>query len=436
MSRNGSGRRRRTEPASRSAWPRQVDTPLDGTAPCLLWGYGAYESCEWPPSTWQLVSLLDAGRLCPGPRPRWRRVRPALVGRWPPASKHNTFTDFVAAADALADRVVGRVSDRVAWALGRRPAARRGDGTGSAPVGRRRGRGALRRLRQLDAGPSVPLTVIEWDEWGDPRRPEDFRWMLAYSPYDNPPSGYRPPLLRDRQRQRPARPGPRAGEVGRRLRATAGPEATAPLLFRVRARRRCACSDRPVATVTCATKRRSSRSSWRWSVQTRCRDRADAPLLAGQRTHRPRMGPHLLALLAGGIGLTSLARVADLPASVDVLASFVCLFGCGGRGQCAPDLPAAGRAMRSGSSLHRPGCWTFLVLSIVIFSVGTAIYPHGVRVLNVVTPQAVWPVCTLSGRSRAPGGRCRCWLLKDVALVGVLVSKAMVTPSDWPLFGS
>ncbi len=46
----------------------------------------------------------------------------------------------------------------------------------------------------LDA--SVPLTAGEWDEWGDPRRPEDFAWMLAYSPYDNlPAAGTRPDLL-------------------------------------------------------------------------------------------------------------------------------------------------------------------------------------------------------------------------------------------------
>jgi len=42
---------------------------------------------------------------------------------------------------------------------------------------------------------TVPLTVNEWDEWGDPRRPEDFAWMLAYSPFDNPPAGPRPDLL-------------------------------------------------------------------------------------------------------------------------------------------------------------------------------------------------------------------------------------------------
>ncbi|UMG95001.1 prolyl oligopeptidase family serine peptidase [Nocardioides sp. TF02-7] len=43
---------------------------------------------------------------------------------------------------------------------------------------------------------TVPLTVNEWEEWGDPHRPEDHAWMLAYSPYDNlPPVGVRPDLL-------------------------------------------------------------------------------------------------------------------------------------------------------------------------------------------------------------------------------------------------
>ena len=43
---------------------------------------------------------------------------------------------------------------------------------------------------------SIPLTITEWDEWGDPRRRADFDWMLGYSPYDNPPAaGGRPDLL-------------------------------------------------------------------------------------------------------------------------------------------------------------------------------------------------------------------------------------------------
>jgi oligopeptidase B len=43
---------------------------------------------------------------------------------------------------------------------------------------------------------SLPLTVNEWDEWGDPRVRAQFDAMLAYSPYDNPPpAGSRPDLL-------------------------------------------------------------------------------------------------------------------------------------------------------------------------------------------------------------------------------------------------
>ena len=44
--------------------------------------------------------------------------------------------------------------------------------------------------------PTIPLTVNEWDEWGDPSRPDDYAWMARYSPYDNlPPAGGRPDLL-------------------------------------------------------------------------------------------------------------------------------------------------------------------------------------------------------------------------------------------------
>ena len=43
--------------------------------------------------------------------------------------------------------------------------------------------------------PSLPLTVIEREEWGDPRRREDYEAMLAYSPYDNVQAQGYPHLL-------------------------------------------------------------------------------------------------------------------------------------------------------------------------------------------------------------------------------------------------
>ena len=43
--------------------------------------------------------------------------------------------------------------------------------------------------------PGIPLTINEWDEWGDPRDAGDFACLRSYSPYDNPPAGPRPDLL-------------------------------------------------------------------------------------------------------------------------------------------------------------------------------------------------------------------------------------------------
>jgi oligopeptidase B len=44
--------------------------------------------------------------------------------------------------------------------------------------------------------PDLPLTVGEWEEWGNPAIAEQFGWMSAYSPYDNvPPAGRRPFIL-------------------------------------------------------------------------------------------------------------------------------------------------------------------------------------------------------------------------------------------------
>jgi oligopeptidase B len=42
---------------------------------------------------------------------------------------------------------------------------------------------------------TLPLTVIEWEEWGDPRRDEYYAYMLSYSPYDNIAARDYPPML-------------------------------------------------------------------------------------------------------------------------------------------------------------------------------------------------------------------------------------------------
>jgi len=177
---------------------RRRDTPLDGTAPALLWGYGAYESCDDPEFDPALPSLLDRGVVYVHTHIRgggeagrhwW------LDGRM--QNKQHTFDDHISIADDLAD--AGLVDpDRIAT---------RGLSAGGllqAVVFTQRPdrwRAVVAEVPFVDVvttmlDPTVPLTINEWDEWGDPRRTEDFAWMLAYSPYDNlPPAGVRPDLL-------------------------------------------------------------------------------------------------------------------------------------------------------------------------------------------------------------------------------------------------
>ena len=176
---------------------RHADTPLDGSAPCLLYGYGAYEACFDPEFDVALTALLDRGVVWAhagvrgggeGGRRWW------LDGRL--AAKQNTFSDHVAVADFLADgRVDGeRIVSRGLSAGGMLQGAVFSQAPG-------RWAGVIAEVPAVDIlttmlDPSIPLTVNEYDEWGDPRKPEQYEWLLGYSPYDNPPTaGSRPDLL-------------------------------------------------------------------------------------------------------------------------------------------------------------------------------------------------------------------------------------------------
>lgn len=177
-------------------------TPLDGSAPCLLYGYGAYESCEDPAFDISLPALLDRGVVYAIAHVRgggecgrewWRRGRLH--------AKPNTFDDFVAVADWLAGDAPGsqalvdggRIVSRGLSAGGLLQAAVYSRAPG-------RWRGVVAEVPFVDCvntmlDPGIPLTVNEWDEWGDPRDPDDFACLRAYSPYENPPPGPRPDLL-------------------------------------------------------------------------------------------------------------------------------------------------------------------------------------------------------------------------------------------------
>ena len=219
---------------------RHRDTPLDGTAPALVWGYGAYEYTFEPDWEEPLPSLLDRGVVFvhahvrgggEGGRRWW------LDGRL--RAKQHTFDDHIAVADGLA--AAGLVApDRIAT---------RGLSAGGllqgAVLAQRpdRWRAVVAEVPFVDVvttmlDDTIPLTVNEWDEWGDPRVRADFDAMLAYSPVRQPAARgrtTRPPGHRGRAR--PPGDGARAGEVGGGA-ACLGPGVVTPLPVPGRDRRR------------------------------------------------------------------------------------------------------------------------------------------------------------------------------------------------------
>jgi oligopeptidase B len=169
----------------------------DGSAPGLLYGYGAYEACSWPEFSVITPSLLDRGFVY-----AVAHVRGGGEGgrRWWTEGhldrKRSTFTDFIAAADMLAgegwvapDRIVSRGLSAGGLLQG---------AVFSMAPGR--WRAVVAEVPFVDVvtsmlDPTIPLTVTEWDEWGDPRDPAMRAYLRSYSPYDNVPAGPRPDLL-------------------------------------------------------------------------------------------------------------------------------------------------------------------------------------------------------------------------------------------------
>ncbi len=166
---------------------RHVDTPVDGTAACCLYGYGSYEISMPPWFSVARLSLLDRGVV-------WALAHPrggGELGRnWyldgKLLSKRNTFDDTLAVADRLVEIGVA-APDRLAI---------RGGSAGGLLVGAcvtmrpERFRAAVAEVPFVDvvttmSDPTLPLTVTEWEEWGDPRDEPFATYMASYSPFDN-----------------------------------------------------------------------------------------------------------------------------------------------------------------------------------------------------------------------------------------------------------
>jgi oligopeptidase B len=173
-------------------------TVRDGSSPLLLYGYGSYEASIDPSFSIPRLSLLDRG-FCYA----IAHVRGGgEMGRhWyddgKMLHKTNTFTDFVACAEHLA---------RQGWTAPSRLIARGGSAGGllmGASVNLAPGAfgGIVAQVPFVDAlttilDPSLPLTVTEWEEWGDPLHdPQVYAYMKSYTPYENVTGGTYPPIL-------------------------------------------------------------------------------------------------------------------------------------------------------------------------------------------------------------------------------------------------
>lgn len=177
---------------------RRADTPLDGTAPALLYGYGAYEICIDPSFSMFRLSLLDKGFVYAIAHVRGGgELGRSWYDNGKTLAKKNTFTDFVACARQLVSD--GYTSaDRLAAQGGSAGGLLIGAIANLAPDDLAAVHAAVPFVDALTTilDPELPLTVTEWEEWGDPLHdPEVYAYMRSYSPYENVRAAAYPAIL-------------------------------------------------------------------------------------------------------------------------------------------------------------------------------------------------------------------------------------------------
>ena len=173
-------------------------TPRDGTAPCLLYGYGSYELSRDPAFSIAVLSLLDRGFVYAIAHIRGGgEMGRAWYTDGKLLRKKNTFTDFVACARHMA---------AAKWTSADRLIARGGSAGGLlmgavANLAPDAFAGIVAHVPFVDAlttilDPSLPLTVTEWEEWGDPLHdPDVYAYMKSYAPYENVEHKKYPPII-------------------------------------------------------------------------------------------------------------------------------------------------------------------------------------------------------------------------------------------------
>ena len=164
------------------------ETKLDGSAPLLLYGYGAYGMSMPAGFSTNALSLVDRGFVYAIAHVRGGKDKGY---RWYKEGKRekkvNTFTDFIAAGEFLVAQGFTSRGCIIAH----------GGSAGGMLMGAVANMAPALFLAIIAEVPfvdvlttmldsSLPLTPSEWPEWGDPIESEaDYRTIAAYSPYDN-----------------------------------------------------------------------------------------------------------------------------------------------------------------------------------------------------------------------------------------------------------
>lgn len=179
-------------------WKRSFGEPGSEARPLHLYGYGSYEHSIDPAFSVARLSELDRGVVFAVAHVRgggemgrqWYEDGKLL-------HKRNTFTDFVACAEHLVEAGI-TAPDRMVAEGGSAGGLLMGAVANLAPE---LFAGILAGVPFVDAlttilDPSLPLTVIEWDEWGDPLHDaEVYAYMKSYTPYENVRDGVAYPRI-------------------------------------------------------------------------------------------------------------------------------------------------------------------------------------------------------------------------------------------------
>ncbi len=173
-------------------------TPLDGSAPCLLYGYGAYGISIPASFSTNALSLADRGfvyaiaHIRGGKDKGYHWYEDGKM-----EGKQNTFKDFVAAADHLVAEGFTAYGNIVAEG-GSAGGMLMGAVANMAPE---KFAGFIAAVPFVDVlntmlDDTLPLTPPEWPEWGNPITSKtDYERIAAYSPYDNVGAKPYPPIL-------------------------------------------------------------------------------------------------------------------------------------------------------------------------------------------------------------------------------------------------